>query len=1200
MNLRASTRVEIGFFVIAALISLLFTLPARAQTTSSTGNIRGTVTDPNGALVRGAEVTITNEATGSSFVTRTTPSGLYASGVLIPGTYRVKVSVPQFKSAELPVTVNVGVTANGDVQLTAGQGTETLPGRGAFEVNTRQATVQSVLMSGQIDVFPINGRNFLDLAQLEPGVQIQDGSTFDPTKNGFSSISFEGRYGRATRIELDGADISDEIVGATTQNISATAIQEFQLAQSSLDLSSELTSSGAVNIVTRSGGNQIHGEGFGLFRGNQIAASLPGLPSPTFQREQFGGSVGGALIKDRLFLFIDGERSKQDLTAAQPFAFPFDGLNTTLREPFRETMADARLDWQIRDSMHMFYRFNFDQNSQIRPFGSASSLQGFRTLSHTPSHTVGLDFNRGPYTHSIRASLLEFRNTIVDGTQSIPAGVDNPIPGLGINIGASTAGMCVLSNGGAYCGGPSLLAPQATSQSNRQIKYDGSKLVDKHAFRYGVAFNRIQGGGFAGFYASPQVGTIAAGSESNPTAYPIQFAALGNGTGFRTPLPALGFPGGGLGPDNRVEAYVGDAWKATPHVLFNYGLHYVRDSGRVDSDLGALPVLNQWGPGLGNQVRTPNTNFAPQAGLAWDVGGNGKSVFRMGAGLFYDNSIWNNVYFDNPARVQNGLLAANPFVCQGGASNIGPGFPWPTDPGPAGTPLAGGAGLSNGNGTASATFCNDTIAAGAASVLALSNAFKAAAATRPLTLQPNPNFVGTTLSAANVNGFDLFNPNYRTPRSWQMNLGIEHQFGRGLVFSADYVRNIGEYFLMVVDRNRSGAAYSFNLANAVAARDRAQLANGCPAGAGAATCMVTALGQAGAQGAYSAAGLDSNVQSQGGAPCNFCAFPGTNPVSGNSGRVGTLDMLSPVGRSVYSGLQVRLVETVNSPMRAVEAATFQLSYAMARFVSPAQDQDFISLPTNNDNPSEFTGPNALDRRHQISFGGTFDLPFLTRLSLIGHVYSSLPQSLFLPQLTSGGEIFATDWLGTGLGSGSPGEPVPGTEIGQFGRSTNVANMQTVINNYNVRFAGTLTPAGHQLVNDSVMTTSDMSLLGWVMPQLPSVPGNARDFGWLKDFDLKARWPIRMKDRLTLEPSVSIFNLFNLSNSFLGGNLPLASLIPSDLSCVQRANCAATSLAPNVVGGVTSQSVTPFRATFQSGTFALGVPRQIEFGMRVEF
>ena len=152
----------------------------------------------------------------------------------------------------------------------------------AVVVNTEQATVQGVLNLNQIENLPVNGRNFLDLAQLEPGVQIQEGSTFDPTKNGFSSISFQGRFGRTARIAVDGVDISDETVGTTTQNIPASAIQEFQLSQSSMDLSTELTSSGAVNVVTRSGTNKWHGQAFGLFRDHTLGHSVitPRQPIP--------------------------------------------------------------------------------------------------------------------------------------------------------------------------------------------------------------------------------------------------------------------------------------------------------------------------------------------------------------------------------------------------------------------------------------------------------------------------------------------------------------------------------------------------------------------------------------------------------------------------------------------------------------------------------------------------------------------------------------------------------------------------------------------------------------------------------------------------------------------------------------------------------------------------------------------------------
>ena len=1185
------------FFVNLALTLLLFAVAslafapfAHAQATLSTGSVEGTVTDSSGAAVAAAKVTITDKSTNHVISATTNGTGFYTSGALVPGNYVVRVQSTGFKAAEVPVTIQVGTAATVNVTLQVGQTTETVQVEAStVTVNSEQATVEGVLTANQIDTLPVNGRNFLDLAQLEPGVQIQEGSTFDPTKNGFSSISFEGRFGRTARIELDGVDISDETVGTTTQNVPASAIQEFQLSQSSLDLSTELTSSGAVNVTTRSGTNDVHGQLYGLFRGNQTSAALPGSTPPKFQREQFGGRAGGFIIKDKLFWFADVERTKQDLGAAEPFSPPFDTLNTTLQEPFRELQTDGRLDWNIHGSARMFYRFNFDQNSQIRPFGSSSSLQGFKNTDHTPSDTLGWDFNTGSFSHSIRFEYLRFHNQIVDGTSSIGAGPDNPIPGLGINIGAPVAGNCVISGGGSYCGGPNLLAPQQTYQSNHEIKYDGSKIIGKHLLRYGATFNHIQGGGLAAFFTFPQVGTTAAGASADPTSYPIDFAFLGNGIGFSTTEKAFNFPAGGLGPDNRFEWYFGDVWKLTSRFTLTAGLHYVLDTGRVDSNLGPLPVLNDWGPGLGNRVRTPYNNFGPELGFAWDPIGDGKTVIRAGGGLYYENSIWNNVLFDSPARLANGLFSYTPLVCAGGSALP---FNWPTNIA-SGTSVAGGAGIAGAGNTVSPTFCGNTIAGSGASVIALSDAFKSA--TSGITgLPPNTNFIGSTFSAANANGFDIFNPNYRTPRSWEVNVGFQRQLRPGMVFSADYIRNIGEHYLLAIDMNHSGAARSFNQANAIAARDAAQTANGCPAGAGQATCMINALGQSGAQAAYSAAGLDSNIAVTGGAPCTFCAFPGTNPVSGNTGAVGTLDMLAPVGRSVYNGLQLKLVQNVSNPIKGVKSANFQVSYSLSRFVSQVQDQDFINLATNNDNPLQFTGPNGLDRTHQLSFGGVFTFPLYTQVSFIGHFYSPLPQNILLPELTSGGEIFATDWLGAGLGSNAAPLPVPGTQIGQFMRDTSSINgLQNVINTYNGKFAGTLTPAGAQLVNNGVMTASDMTAMGWVMPTLPSAAPGALTFPWLKTFDFSLAWPIPVwKEHVKVTPSVSVFNLFNFSNAFLPGNLPTASLVPG---------ADGTHIAPNVIGGVTNGSaLTPFLASFQSGTYALGAPRQFEFGLKIDW
>src|SRR6202041_920881 len=272
-----------------------------AQTTISTGSIVGTVTDPQGAVISGARVTITNKGTQQTITTNTTSAGTYASGALIPGDYVVRIEAQGFTSVDLPVVVQVNTTSSGNLQLAVGQSSQIVEVQGnEVAVNTEQATVQGVLTSEQIENLPINGRNFLDLAQLEPGVQIQDGGNFDPTKNGFSSISFGGRFGRSARIQVDGVDVSDENVGTTTEDIPASAISEFSVAQSTLDLSNSLTSSGAVNVVTKSGTNAFHGEGFGAFRDSSQAAVFPGIGTQ-FQRSQYGGDFGGAIIKDKLF-----------------------------------------------------------------------------------------------------------------------------------------------------------------------------------------------------------------------------------------------------------------------------------------------------------------------------------------------------------------------------------------------------------------------------------------------------------------------------------------------------------------------------------------------------------------------------------------------------------------------------------------------------------------------------------------------------------------------------------------------------------------------------------------------------------------------------------------------------------------------------------------------------------------------------------
>jgi len=194
-QLKASRRTCSCFigWMAACLLAILTIQSALAQTTISTGSIQGVVTDPSGAVLRGAKVTILNKANGQSVSAVTNDAGAYVSGAIAPGLYEVRVESTGFKTTVQPVNVQLNTTSTANAKLSLGDSNQVVEVQAeSVSVNTEQATVQGILTAQQIQNMPINGRNFMDLAQLEPGVQIQDGGTFDPTKNGFSSISFGG------------------------------------------------------------------------------------------------------------------------------------------------------------------------------------------------------------------------------------------------------------------------------------------------------------------------------------------------------------------------------------------------------------------------------------------------------------------------------------------------------------------------------------------------------------------------------------------------------------------------------------------------------------------------------------------------------------------------------------------------------------------------------------------------------------------------------------------------------------------------------------------------------------------------------------------------------------------------------------------------------------------------------------------------
>src|ERR1019366_2380988 len=378
------------------------------------------------------------------------------------------------------------------------------------------------------------------------------------------------------------------------------------------------------------------------------------------------------------------------------------------------------------------------------------------------------------------------------------------------------------------------------------------------------------------------------------------------------------------------------------------------------------------------------------------------------------------------------------------------------------------------------------------------------------------------------------------------------------------------------DVNRVGDASFFNSINALAAISATNSSLGCSAGTDAAS-IDCAIRHRANMASYAGKGLTS--ANDFGGVCPFCAFQGANP------SAPSLPFLFPMGRSVYNGLQMKLAQNIKNPSSVVHALNLQIAYSLSRFENSgaigAVDQDIVNSALDNNLPNRCFGPSGLDRTHQFSFGGFAEFPLSFRLSIISHFYSPLSTTLVVPNTNLGfGEIFRTDFTG----DGTVQDPLPGTTVGNFDRGVDAGNINKVIEHYNSTIAGQPTPAGQVLIKNGLFNLAQLQALGAVAPPIPLAPKGQVDLAWLRAFDLKVTWSYVFKEKVTIEPSVGMYNLLNFANFDLPGNTLSGLLLGSAGS----------------VNGTTYSDHNVNRVGVGSGVFALGSPRQIEFGLRVSF
>jgi hypothetical protein len=1060
----------------------------------------------------------------------------------------------------------------------------------------------------------------------------------------------DGVSGRTTRILYDGQDITDETVGTTIINVPTGAVDEFQLNRSTQDVSGEVTSTGQVLVASPSGTNAFHGQAFYQFQDYRslFAADTGGVRGP-FQRNQFGGDVGGPIIKDKLFFFGDLERIKQDqqnVASASPTFATILAAYPTFPTPFRDTFSMARLDYNGPFQGHYFVRGFYEVNADAGNFGDLYQL--YTNRDNVPGLVGGADFSFGHWTHSFRGGYEKFHNLIVDDTVG-NSSIYNPNDGLNIFDGAD-----------GFAAGPNLLAPQGTYQSDKQLRYDGSWTHGNHTVKFGASLNRLLGGGFAAFFSlAPQVGfgpnqlltncgnvANAAPCPGDPlNGYSISGGVVyGNGNGVFTEKPGFGLPGGGV-EDWRSGIYVADTWKVSPVFTLVAGLRYSIDTDRANQDLptatcaqaiaagytvpctGNQPLEAQFNPTFtGTNVHQPYANLGPQLGFVYSPGAHKMSI-RAGTGIFYENDIFNNTGNARPPA----LNASGPFF--GDAEICGN----------AGTSIAGPGGITISSGTAGgstvpiSTLCNDSIAQAAPYLVNIYSQYRAATVAN--NSAPNGSyFVNYLALSPSVGTSGAYAPNYRTPYSIQYNGGVQYEVAKGTIISADYIHNTTLKVPLLIDENHVGAANTLNtaaaktviantLAQCGAATINAAIApGGCTGGSGlgpngqlnnSATIVDFANPHFNAAGtAYIDGGLDSSGTSLSGLPAQFfgltpatgAAFPGVNPV------VGEGEFAVPTGQSAYDAFQVVLKQDKSHPVPGVAYANIQVAYSLSRVISDAgfggssgagtADQFFNGLPVDMYNPSGYMGRNSNDHTNILSFNGFFRIKYGPQLGLIGHFFSAGASTLTLPQEAEpggygAGEIFRTDVTG----DGTTGDLLPGTGVGAYMHQVKPGNLGKFISNYNATQAGTLTPAGQALVNAGLFTQAQLVALQAVKPTLHAAPPNGAlpnsDF---RDFDVSFSYPIsfsRFREGLSLVPGIVFYNVTNMANfGRLDGGL-ISAGTTADNSCstdpLNPGNPVAAlngSNSPCVQNGVRTERA--------SGTFDQGAPRTTEFQLKLNF
>lgn len=619
---------------------------------SPTGTIAGLLTDPSQAAIAGARVTIANKEMALQREVMAGPQGSYSATALPSGVYEVRAEAPGFAATARKAEVAAGMTTTVDFSLTVGATAEVVTIESASsQLNYDSHTIDGAVTRVEIENLPLNGRNFLELAKLEPAVTV---STVNSSQaNRQFDVSVMGAAGLRTRVTVDGGNVMNWVDGGTAINFSQEVVREFQISTANFDLSTGVAAAGAVNIVTRSGSNDYHGSGFFFFRDHNLAA-YPALnrdpfnPEPFFARRQSGFYLGGPIKRNRVFFFTNLEHNNQDgVVSVQPRATDFAKFAVIAPSPITGTLVSNRFDVRLTPQHSLALRYSHDGNGSFSPLG-ATSLP-----STWLKETNWSDQSSGALTSVLRPSLvneLRFSYLYWHVRDTAPPAADcRNCFGLGApSISVIGAGFDV--GNGAFL-------PQGADIRTFDLVEGLSWQRGAHRMRFGFEWDHQLLNGQLVFYQpaglflySPDIVRLFNSNPNVPPQGRLPLPASFNTIDDILQLPLASFVTGVGDPSfpppynfDRARGhhlwrfYAQDTWRLRPRFTLNYGLSYYYRTGPVNDDLSKpaylAPILGA--DGLAPSRRDGN-NLGPVAGFAWGVTRDNKTVVRGGAGIYYE------------------------------------------------------------------------------------------------------------------------------------------------------------------------------------------------------------------------------------------------------------------------------------------------------------------------------------------------------------------------------------------------------------------------------------------------------------------------------------------------------------------------------------------------------------------------------------